>query len=114
MAEEQAEEQAEEKSEEQYEALRYHPNLKEADGMYCFLDSTRACGPDCMAYLTEPAGPATSPLNEQQQHCLLLTRVEQLPRFIGGGISLLKKQQADKARVEAGSKSPPSPLGKTS
>lgn len=103
-----------EKFEAEDEELVHYPNLKEGNGLYCFLDSVRPCSSECMAYLVEPAGPVGSPLSPQQQHCLLLTRVEQLPRFIGGGISLLKKQQADKARVEAGSKSPPSPLGKTS
>jgi len=30
------------------------PERKQTEELYCHLDMTRSCGPDCMAYLTHP------------------------------------------------------------
>lgn len=91
--------------------LEFHPNYEEDNGLFCFLDGSRSCGPDCMAFTVPTAPTPTSVLSGQQKNCLLLSSLEQIPRFIGGGVSLVKKQIEDKRRSEH--KPPPSPLGKS-
>jgi hypothetical protein len=79
----------------------------EKNGLVCFLNMERPCGPDCMAYTTFAS---ESPhLNEQQKHCTLIVGVERLGRYAGGLLSILKKSQADARR--AASRTPPSPRG---
>lgn len=90
------------------------PDFKEDDaeknGLICFLDSTRECGPDCMGYIHPDEKVENSPLlNRQQQNCVLLISVERLGRYVGAGVSMLRKDKADQARQPM---SPPNPLGK--
>lgn len=50
----------------------HHPNIKPEDknGLYCFLDSKRPCGADCMAYVPAPDGPDYK--DQQWASCMLL------------------------------------------
>lgn len=73
------------------------------NGLYCFMDMSRECGPDCMAYTINSAeSPA---LSAQQKNCTLLIAAERLGRYIGSAASSLNKMQqrasvdsADRAR----------------
>lgn len=51
----------------------YHPNATGANdgGPLCFINNTRVCGPDCMAFLPQaPSGDDYK--GEQWAHCHLL------------------------------------------
>lgn len=79
----------------------------EKNGLTCFLNETRVCGPDCMAYTTFQS---ESPyLNAQQKHCVAVVGIERLGRYAGGLLSLLKKSEADAKR--AARTTPPDPKG---
>lgn len=72
------------------------PDLKaddKASGLMCFLDDTRECGADCMAYLPEPADPTVTSLGPQQKNCILIVSVERLGRYSAGVVSILRKGQ---------------------
>ena len=78
----------------------------EGDGMLCFLDDSRECGPSCMAFTTfESESPM---LNDQQKHCSLIVAAERLGRHTGGLLRMLKDSKADEARKPP---TPPSPTG---
>lgn len=72
------------------------------NGLMCFLDDTRECGPDCMGYVSE-AVDAPSILGPQQKNCILIISAERLGRFAGNAVTLLKRSQ-DKADREAADK----------
>lgn len=96
------------------EGLEYHPDAK-VGGLYCFLDSDRVCSADCMAFSTRYED--ESFLDPQQRQCLLLVSLEKLPRFVGGGVSILKKEynarQSERGdRHRAAHVPPPDPSGK--
>lgn len=95
-----------------------HPPDKMEDdprnGLVCFLNMDRPCGPDCMAYTTLPS--EAPQLNHQQRNCVLLVSVERLGRHTGILAKLNKelidqgkKARADKSRTEQ--TPPPSPFG---
>lgn len=77
------------------------------NGLVCFLNMDRPCGPDCMAYTTNKAESVY--LNEQQKHCTLIVGIERLGRYTGGLLSIIKANKADAQR--AVSVKPPSPTG---
>jgi hypothetical protein len=54
------------------EPLQHHPSLKEDDpnGLYCFLNMARPCGPDCMAWQMPP--PGVDYQDQQWASCMLL------------------------------------------
>ena len=79
----------------------------ERNGLVCFLNADRACGPDCMAYVTFPSESLL--MSEQQKHCIVLVSTERLARFTGGILSQMRKGQEDAQR--GGTKSPPDPMG---
>lgn len=57
------------------------PNLQDANtGLFCFLNSDRPCGPDCMAYTTHVKRAASSELNAQSAHCSVLVSLERAGR----------------------------------
>lgn len=88
------------------------PDIKEDDpknGLMCFLDDTRECGPDCMGYFQGEV--ENSPLSPQQQNCILIISVERLGRYVGAGVSMLKKTKQDQDRAKQAN--PPDPLGRT-
>lgn len=59
------------------------------NGLVCFFNMDRPCGPDCMAYTTTPS--ESVGMNLQQKHCIALVSVERLGRFSGVLVQLLKK-----------------------
>jgi hypothetical protein len=79
----------------------------ETNGLVCFMNMDRPCGPDCMAYTT--FGSESKYLNDEQKHCAAIVGVERLGRYAGGILSLLSKKKADDARAPA--KTPPDPMG---
>lgn len=95
------------------------PEIKEDDpgknGLMCFLDDTRECGPDCMGYVTEPVEAPTI-LGPQQKNCILIISAERMGRYMSNGVSLIKRAQ-DKAVKDAADKArtnvtpPPDPRG---
>lgn len=77
------------------------------NGLICFLNMDRQCGPDCMAYTT--FGSEAPQLNEQQKHCTIIVSVERVARFSGGLLSIVRRTTADAKR--AGGQAPPGPMG---
>lgn len=65
-------------------------------GLYCFMDATRVCGAECMAYVTHPRSSASSELAEQQQHCALLNSAERLGRNVTALASIAAKDAKDR------------------
>jgi hypothetical protein len=60
-----------------------------ANGLICFIDPTRECGPDCMSFTTTPA---ESPgLNDQQKRCTILVSLERVGRYLGVFVKLFKE-----------------------
>lgn len=98
------------------EPLIHQPDLKDDDprnGLMCFLNADRECGPECMAYTTMPAEAVH--LDVQQKHCVLLVGVNRLGRHTGVMAKLIndavthnRKMVADSARQAP---TPPDPLG---
>lgn len=85
-------------------------DMPEASGLYCFMSEVRPCGAECMAYVVHPAdGPGE--LSPQQRHCALLTNFDRVGRFMGGLVSLKKKEYDDQKRP--GTPPPPNPRGVT-
>jgi hypothetical protein len=82
------------------DGFEYHPNMHEAGtGPACFLDQSRICGADCMAYLTKPPeGQAYQ--GEQWAHCHLLVNVDRTGRHLGIITTLVRNQQADQMRAQ--------------
>lgn len=77
---------------------------KTQNGLICFLNDTRECGSDCMAYTPEPA--ESPSLSIQQRNCTLLVAAERLGRYSAGIASVLNKMHtrattaaADNARL---------------
>ncbi len=52
------------------EDIAYHDHTKEDSGLYCFKDSTRVCGADCMAFSAPPDSPDFK--GQQWAKCKLL------------------------------------------
>jgi len=82
------------------EEMAYHPDIKEPNGLFCFKDHSRACGPDCMAFLTDrPEGPD---YRGQWASCMILVNEHKSAKhlvIIAQGASTLIKQGQDKARA---------------
>jgi len=67
------------------------PDIKDDDvrnGLICWMDGNRECGPDCMAFVKPSSTSATWPLNAQQLNCFWLTSAEKMVRYIGGAAKL--------------------------
>lgn len=85
-----------------------------SNGLFCFLDSSRECGADCMAYTTEAS--ENKAMSTQQRNCLVLVSVDRLGRFMGNMATSAHKMQtraatdaADRARQSQ--PTPPNPRG---
>lgn len=76
------------------------PEIEEEEsrpnGLYCFIDGERPCGPDCMSWTTEPFEAAS--LSIQQRSCVLLVAAERLGRYSGGLLKVVKNSIDDAAR----------------
>lgn len=85
------------------------PDVKDDDlrnGLMCFMDADRECGPDCMAYSTFAS---ESPyLNQQQKNCSLIVGVERLGRYAGGIMKIIKDTKHDNERSKGNI---PDPMG---
>lgn len=80
-----------------------------ANGLYCFFDSGRECGPDCMSFTKEPSEGKS--LSSQQKNCVLLVSVDRLSRYMGmGATTLSKMHMAEADRRRATPSGPPDPL----
>ncbi len=103
--------------EQEGEPFLHSPDILDDDprnGLMCFLNGDRQCGPDCMGWLTISADVAT--LDEQPSHCLLIVSAERLSRHA----VILTKVVADSAargraheqdRKREQQPTPPSPRG---
>lgn len=62
----------------------HHPDMKEDDkgnGLVCFLDQNRSCGPDCMAFLIErPEG--NDYRGQQWANCMLLVNAHRAGKHL--------------------------------
>jgi hypothetical protein len=77
------------------------------NGLFCFIDHTRPCGADCMAYTTNPS---ESPvLNIQQKNCSLLVTADRLSRGVQWLVQINRKSREDEERRNA--PKPPDPRG---
>ena len=96
---------------EEDEDLVYTPDELEDDpgnGLSCFKDQHRQCGPDCMAYLGLGQTAPSKLLNSQQATCLELVTLERTARSTTIAAQLLKElldrgknNEADRKRAEA-------------
>lgn len=77
---------------------------KETD-LVCWLNSSRPCGADCMAYTTMEA--ESKLLNEQQKHCVALVALERVGRHSGGIMMLLKSLSGQLERAAEKAPIPP-------
>lgn len=58
------------------------PEQSGINNLYCFMDSERVCGADCMAFITFPRASNSSELSEFQTHCSLLSAADRLGRNV--------------------------------
>lgn len=80
------------------------------NGLQCFLDESRECGPDCMGYVMEnDLIEKSTILSPQQKNCIFIISVERLGRYIGAGVTMMHKDRADLKRVVQ--PTPPDPRG---
>ena len=102
------------------EAPFIHPpdelNDDPKNGLYCFMDNTRQCGADCMAYTAYTPEPKTTELGMEGRNCSVLVNIERLGIHSVIGVGVLAKgakakkiAEADRAR--AAQQQPPSPTG---
>lgn len=92
------------------EELIYTPDEIDDDsrnGLSCFKDQRRQCGPDCMAFLGLGQAVPSKILTEQQSSCLELVMLERTARSTTISAQLLKdiadrskRSDADKQRAD--------------
>lgn len=87
-------------------------NSPPLDGLRCFKSQSRACGPDCMAYIRTPPGPDY--VDQQWANCMLLVNAHRTGKHLvviaaalGEQNAKAKTALADQAR--ANQPLPPSP-----
>ncbi len=73
----------------------------------CYRDKNRICGPDCVAWVTDPPANKGS-LSFTQEHCLLISAAERTARHVTGIAAALhhmhnkaKTDNEDRQRNEA-------------
>jgi hypothetical protein len=73
------------------------------NGLYCFLDHSKECGMDCMAFTDSPA---ESPgLSSQQKNCVFIVSAERAGRYLGTLVKLFRDFIRDNQPA------PPGPMG---
>lgn len=91
----------------------HHPSLREPpeNGLQCFLNMDRPCGPDCMSWTRPPPGPDYQ--DQQWANCLLLVNAHRggkhlvvLAASAGELVNKAKNEAADRARAQQ----PPPPV----
>jgi hypothetical protein len=70
-------------------------------GLFCFINSDRACGAECMGYTTYPKRAETSELSDQQAHCALLNNADRVGRNMVIATSILASGERKKRLSEA-------------
>lgn len=86
------------------------PTEHTENGLQCFLDETRNCSPNCMGYITDSdLIEKNTVLSSQQKNCIFVVSVERLGRFIGAGVTMMRKDRQDQTRKTA--QPLPNPLG---
>jgi hypothetical protein len=83
------------------------PPAPPPNGLYCFFDLARPCGPDCMAYVLEDS--ESPKLNRQQKNCTILVSVDRISRYVAQAASTYQKRAGDQARTAHAP--PPDPRG---
>ena len=82
--------------------LQFQPNRKDDDdpsnGLLCFYDMTRECGPACMAYADPPVGDDYK--SQQWAQCKLLVAVHQIGKHLTVIARVVSTDQADKKRSQ--------------
>jgi hypothetical protein len=93
--------------------LKYEPPSG-PNGLTCFLNMERACGPDCMAFDAAPEGPDYK--DRQWANCMLLVNAHRGGKHLivlaQVGAEIVRKaktEAADRARINQ--PPPPSPVG---
>ena len=86
------------------------------NGLYCFLDISRPCGSDCMAYTTHTVQPKNTELGEQGRNCSMLVNIERIGiHSVILASMLARKDKVDKTvaadAARAAQALPPNPLG---
>jgi hypothetical protein len=82
------------------------PERKQTEELYCHMDLTRTCGPDCMAYLTHP--PVDNDYKGQSwAKCRLLVDSYR----VGKHVTLLVQAANAAVRPRTAPIPPPNPLG---
>lgn len=72
--------------------------------IFCFMDSNRLCGAECMAYITFPRASKATELSEAQQHCSLLMAADRLGRNTTIIASLLSEGERRRHRAQVDAK----------
>ena len=90
------------------------PEIRDVDASpMCFVNRLRACGPECLAYVTHPRLAKTSELTEEQARCALINNAERCGRGVimtatavgevavklNSLLSRFKARDADAARI---------------
>lgn len=87
----------------------YHPNIKEeGTGLYCFMDSSRPCGPECMAFGEPPQQKDFT--GKQWANCMLLVAAHRTGKhltILAQTVDELRKRSEDNLRVN---QPPPPPV----
>lgn len=85
-------------------------------GMLCWMDGTRVCGPDCVAYNVEEVDPNSQELIQGPNKCLVLRYMGQQGAAALSVLLVNRKRIAeiqDKQRQDAQQQTPPDPFGGT-
>lgn len=92
----------------------YHPNMKDMPedktGLFCFKDSSRICGADCMAFTDAPEGPEY--IGKQWARCLILVNHHRTGKHLVVLASIadkIEKRMTDARRTNQSP--PPRPIG---
>lgn len=94
------------------------PEMRDDVGLYCFLNSDRPCGAECMAFVTNPIDSKTQELGHAQQHCNIISSIERVGRHLAviGGVLARQaraaevKEQDNVRAANAGSSPNPFPV----
>lgn len=85
------------------EGFVHRPNMLDDDernGLMCFMEGSRQCGADCMAFLGFGNEVAVPGLSVQQSQCSLLVNVERIGKHSVIIASLLSKKIKDEKNAE--------------
>lgn len=93
------------------DVMAYHPDMKDMPeeekrkGLFCFINPSRICGADCMAFQTAPP-PGQDYVAQQWAQCSLLVNMHKLGKHSGIIATELVKKNRDSERTAQ----PPAPV----